>query len=258
MPSLEGAWIKLARASRHIDELRTNARTYLDSKPYEIAQHEEPNGDLVYRLKIARLIPREWAGIVGDAVHNIRAALDLMVWQLVERNGGVPSRETCFPIGKPPPDYEPQMRRALSGVHPLAMRMIRRLRPYYGGNSVLAQLHSIDIEDKHRVLLIVGAAHRHLVVKFKMNVPWQQSPVDFPPLAINPADRQFPLTDGTEVFRIMSAARKGDSQSEYQLVFELAFGEVSEVKGLPLIPTLEAMHHHVSRIVDLANRRFFL
>ena len=121
----------------------------------------------------------------------------------------------------------------------------------------MTQLHALDIVDKHRLVLIVGAAHKHLVIKFKMNVPWQQSPVVFPPLALNPADRQFPMADGAEVFRVMAAARTSDSLADHQIVFELAFGDVSEVKGLPLIGTLESMHKHVGRVVEIAQRRLF-
>jgi len=257
MPSLEGARIKLARALRHMDELRGEARAYLESSPYQLRESEEPNGDLVYRLQMVRSIPSEWAAIVGDAVHNMRAGLDLLAWQLVERNGGQPTRDTCFPIGPTAPAYDPALRRALAGAHPAALRMIRRLRPYPGGNTFLTQLHALDIVDKHRLILIVGAAHKHLVLKMKMNVPWQPSPVEFPPLALNPADRQFPLADGPEVFRVMAAARTGELRPDHQLVFELAFGDVSEVRGLPLVATLEAMHKHVSRVVEIATRRFF-
>ena len=257
MANLDGARVKLARASQHIQELESNARKYLASAPFTLLRVEEPNGDLLWRVKINRLVPLEWSAIVGDAVHNLRSALDLLAWQLVELNGAQPSRDTCFPITQSAAgQYEQTLKRALNGAHQKAIRLIRRLRPFAGGNTVLGQLHALDITDKHRLVLVVGAAHKHLVIKTKMNVPWQEAPVEFPPLALNPADRQFPLQDGAEVFRIRSAARS-DTLSEHDIVFELAFGDVAEVKGMPLVETLQSMHRHITRIVDIVGERFF-
>lgn len=258
MASLDGAKVKLARAARHIQELEAVARSYLASTPFTLTRTEEPNGDLIWRVKINRPVPLEWSAIVGDAVHNLRSALDLLAWQLVEINGAQASRDTCFPITQSvPPQFEQTLQRALNGAHPRAIRLVRRLKPFAGGNIVLAQLHALDITDKHRLVLVVGAAHKHLVIKMKMKVPWQEVPVEFPPFALNPADRQFPLRDGVEVFRICAAARSTDTMSDHDIVFELAFGDVAEVRGLPMVETLRSMHRHVSRIVEMVDEHFF-
>jgi len=256
--SLEGAKVKLNRSTRHIAELSSVARAYLDSRPFGVTQAEEPNGDLVWRVKIHRQVPAEWSAIVGDAVHNMRSALDLVAWQLVEVSGGHPTRDSCFPIDHaPPPAQDQTLRRALAGASPAALRLVRRLKPYASGNPVLGQLHALDITDKHRLVLVVGAAHKYVVMKMSMKVPWRPTPVEFPPLALNPADRQFPLQDGAEIFRVCAAARGSEHTHEHDLVFELAFGDVAEVKGLPLVATLESMHRHVSKIVKIIERLFF-
>lgn len=188
----------------------------------------------------------------------MRSALDLLAWQLVELNGGKPTTKTCFPISKtPPPAYDKVLSQALSGASNLAIRLTKRSRPYPGGNTFLNQLHSLDITDKHRLVLVVGAAHKHVVLKFKMRMPGQEVPIEFPPLAINPADRQFPLQDGMDVFSIRAAARTTEDITDFQIVFELAFGDVDEVEGLPLIETLKSMHAYVSKIVKINEKLFF-
>lgn len=228
MTNLEGAWIKINRSAQHITELERNVQIYLSSKPFGLIKVEAPNGDLIYQIKILRPVPVEWSAIVGDAVHNMRSALDLLAWQLVEANSGVPSRSTCFPIGKtPPPAYDKVVNRALAGANSRAIHFIKRLRPYPGGNVLLDQLHSLDVTDKHRLVLIVGAAHKHVVMKVKMMIPGQQTSIEFLPLAIAPTDRQFPLRDGMEVFAIRAAARTSEDMTDFQLVFELAFGDVA-------------------------------
>lgn len=38
--------------------------------------------------------------VIGDAVHNARAALDHLVWQLVLAAGNTPNRRTGFPVAE--------------------------------------------------------------------------------------------------------------------------------------------------------------
>lgn len=255
MDRLIGPRIKLARAARHLDELNAVASQYLQGKPYSIESVEESNGDSVWRLSINQPVPLEWSAIVGDAVHNMRAALDLVVWQLVEANGNLPSRDTCFPIASGPgAQFEQALCRSLLGADDQAVKLVRRLKPYAGGNHTLSRLHALDIVDKHRLVLVVGAANKQLVIKMRIRVPWEEQPVEFPPIGLEPADRQFPLTHGEEVFRVCAAARSSDVLSEHAVVFELAFGDVNEVQGHPLIPTLQSMHRHVSRIIDVIGK----
>jgi hypothetical protein len=135
------------------------------------------------------------------------------------------------------------------------VKLIQRLRPYGGGNRILAQLHGLDIIDKHRLVLVVGAANKQLIIKLKVKVSWSDKPVEGPQFALSDGDRQFPLEDGEEVFRECAAARSTDSMSDHAVVFELAFGDNSEVRGHALIPTLEEMHAYVARVVDMFERQ---
>ena len=258
MGKLDGAKFKIARAAKHIQELDAAARVYLASTPFILERTEMPNGDLLWRVRIRHRVPPDWSTIIGDAVHNLRSALDLLTWQLVEADGATASQNTCFPVTRSgSQQFRQLLRRALKGARPRTVRFITRLKPFDGGNETLVRLHALDISDKHRLTLVVGSAYKQLVMKMRMVVPWQDTPIEWPPIALNPADRQFPLRDGAEVFRICAAARKSEDLTQFGSVFELAFGSVEEVKGLPLVETLQSMHKHVSRIVRIADEHFF-
>lgn len=258
MNGLDGTKIKVARGSHHIESLRALASAYLDSSPFSLTAVEEPNDDLVWRVRVHREVPVDWSTIVGDAIHNLRSALDHLAWQLVVIGGAQPDRDTCFPIGSASPAaLRSSLAKSMNGASPKAHRFIERLRPYRGGNSLLNQLHALDIVDKHRLVLVVGAAQTQLVIKMKMPILEQGPPIDFPAFALRPADTQFPLADGMEVFRVCAAARKDAPFSEHRVVFELAFGDVDEVRGLPLLRTLESLHRHVARIVEIAEGQLF-
>jgi hypothetical protein len=89
-----------------------------------------------------------------------------------------------------------------------------------------------------------------------MKVPGQDKPVAFPPLTLNVGDTQFPVKDGDEVFRIGNFA-KDPKGNRYSLLFEPAFGDVNEVRGLPIGVTLSAMHMHVRKIGMVVEKLFF-
>lgn len=254
MASLTGVNLKLERAHQHIAELRRILDAYSKSNPYRIIKSEDDSGDLVYSVEVRAGVPTELALVVGDAIHNTRATLDQLCWQLVLANGGAPDRKTAFPMSASKHDFEKTAPRCLLGASQETLRFIRRLKPWANGNKALTQLHQLDIIDKHRVILVVGAAHTSVVLTFLVQPPWLQEPVRAPTLALRPDDQQFPLVDGGELYRVMAAARGGPTHDEPQFTFEICFAEEGGVEGLPILSTVEHIHRHVSRIVSIAER----
>lgn len=251
---LEGSRLKLQRATAHLHDLAREAKEYLASSPFVVEKEQEsPTARIHWRLRIHRSVPRSWAAIVGDVVHNARVALDHLAWQLVDQSGGSPSRDTTFPIASSKAAFEGVLRRALAGAAPSGLRLVRRLRPYEGGNRILCQLQALDIVDKHRLLIVVGAAYARVALKLRMPVPWLPEPVVTPPIALSPADRQFPLSDGAVLFSAPAGFEA--THTEVGFAFELAFGEPGDLNGAPLVPTLEGVLRHVTWIIDLAERR---
>jgi hypothetical protein len=224
---------------------------FLSGQPFQIVVTEEPkSGDLVYRVKIHTQPPLQWAAVIGDAIHNLRSALDLLVWQLVLANGGTPDTATAYPISKSAATFEKTMVR-VKGLSQEAQNLIRATKPYQGGNEVLWQLHQLDIVDKHHLLVPVGAAHRNIVVDVSAELRRLKPDWEIPamPLALRPADRQYPLQDGAELFRVMAAARSSADMSP-QFTFEIAFGEGDIVRGEPLVPTLQQFATSVQDVVE--------
>jgi hypothetical protein len=255
MPHLQGSRVKLERARRHIAELRAAYVEYLKSKPLLVHPTEAENGDQVWIAKFQQPIPVEWAAILGDAIHNTRSALDLMVWQLVELNGQKPGKSTFFPIGlRPSPDFSATMLASLKGCSPHIVRLVQKLRPYKGGNGKLCLLHELDIIDKHRLILVAGAVCKQLLLKTTMSVPWSKEPITFPTIAVRAASNQPFVREGQEVFRVQAAARGSEVQTEYGFVFELALNEPPELVDQSAGKVLEDLHSYVSRIVAIGER----
>src|SRR5690349_10931904 len=105
---LFGVYLKLARARNQLKVLDGLIKTYFDAKPYAI----EPQIDLeppvlwkVIRIKTAA--DPLWSAITGEIIHNLRCALDYIVYQLVILNTGATpiTSKNQFPIFKTEPGF---------------------------------------------------------------------------------------------------------------------------------------------------------
>jgi hypothetical protein len=148
--------LKLRRAQRHATELREAILAYRSSNAFHAEQTPRvAEGTVELTLRVNSPPPLdEWSLIFGDSVHNLRAALDHLAWQLDSR----PGRDTNFPILSAPPSQWPPS--AVRRMPPDARDIIDAVQPHWEdlsnrsvGLHPLVALHSFDISDKHRVLI---------------------------------------------------------------------------------------------------------
>jgi hypothetical protein len=101
-------WAKANRAKEHIDSLRRLVDEFRASGPYSLTpEPTETPGRLAYRLRFSKLIPVRISTTIGDALHNLRAALENLAFEVARRSAGGaldPDLEdkTTFPIRKNP------------------------------------------------------------------------------------------------------------------------------------------------------------
>ncbi len=263
-PDFNGVWVKVERAKEHISNLEALDQGFLQSNPYEIIPYDEPDtGDLIFKVKVSAQPPLRWGAIVGDTIHNLRSSLDLLVCELVRANGEKVKPNTGFPVFKSATASANAFKSGppgqVKGAPKAAVDLIKKAKPYDGGNDALWRLHQLDIADKHKLLIAVGSAHRNVIVDFgaihrnSIASHFGVDPSEIPsaPIAIRPADRQFPLKDGAEVFRMATAVRGSDMDMNPQFTFEIAFGEGEIVKGEPLLETLHELVQFVEGFIKL-------
>lgn len=97
-------WVKLRRARLHIDEVHERVRALDASKPWSVERETTADQDSwAFRFRIHRPIPADLRAAVGDAIANMRSALD-SAYELAVRYAGslTPRQEnaTAFPICK--------------------------------------------------------------------------------------------------------------------------------------------------------------
>lgn len=151
--------MKVSRAENHIAELQGRVNTWLASDPisHRAAINEDRLGWTLH-LVVRQAPPvEEWATIVGDVVHNLRTALDALVWTLATADGCEPRRPTQvqFPIVANPDDWDAEARRRLTDLPAKHVDRIKNLQPFNHPageehQNALALLHQLDIDDKHK------------------------------------------------------------------------------------------------------------
>ena len=100
----------------------------------------------------------EYAVIIGDALHNLRSALDLAYYKIVILCDGTPSKWTTFPIRDTREELVARVKSAfekkqiIGFIHFLLIEVIK---PYKGGNDALWTLNEWNIADKHQLLIPV-------------------------------------------------------------------------------------------------------
>jgi hypothetical protein len=171
---------KLAWAQTHIDALTERTKAYLASKPYDLSHTvDERRGDQVLAIARVEPIPAEWSLVLGDIVHNLRSALDALVYALARAHLGrtptdTEARQIQFPIVDRPDQWEGECKRWLRHIAPAAQLLIERCQPYHDANPrevhLLAALRDLSNIDKHRHLIVtLGIAE---TTRVEIRVPW--------------------------------------------------------------------------------------
>lgn len=145
---------KVLRARNFIAELEAEQADYVASKPVTITSLS--HNSIEIRQAGITLLP---GAIAADAIHNLRAALDLMASELA-RSNGESDENVYFPFGTDESHFNKQIGKKkfhLAGDD--AVALIKTLRPYKGGNAALRALHDIDVQDKHRGLRLSASRY---------------------------------------------------------------------------------------------------
>ncbi len=179
---------RVERAKLHLDDLYAEVRDFIATEPYTTTREPDPDtGGFRFRLSVNAVVPDTIGLIFGDFVHNLRASLDNLVWELAIHN----RRRLNFPIvrerPKPPMVFAPLLQ---ASIQPEAFAIIERLQPYHAADPSdarhrLAVLNSWWNKDKHRTTTpVIASSHAGIIVARGDDPP--------PQFIINPGD----VTDG--------------------------------------------------------------
>lgn len=209
-----GPRAKLTRAAHLIQELRREHANSTIEGHYTVQPvFREEDYDLIIDWNF----DLQWPGaIAGDCIHNLRCALDLMASELA-RLQNRSDRDVYFPFAATEGKLDDAIKsKCFSKAGEDAVDLLRHFAPYKGGNDPLRAIHDMDISDKHTALMVViGETRIDFTGAFDLDAPDETS--------------NFKITSVTSVWK---------------------FPDDCPLAGMPVIPTLEELHHLVTGIVE--------
>ena len=151
-PIFTGAKSKIKRADHHIEDLKSHLGIFIARKPYRLVPGFDPDGGQpIIQIKYKEAIPDGFAVVIGDAVHNLRTALDHMIWELVGF-GRKPHPNLKFPTAKNRTSFEGACK-GLKARDPSVTDILKALEVFPGGKGEsLYYLSLLDNADKHLAL----------------------------------------------------------------------------------------------------------
>lgn len=152
----KSAWLKHNRAERHIADVAEIFSDFASSNPHRLSVQADPKtGGLAVRIKFGEAIPDAIALSMGDAIHNLRSALDHMTWALVGRDEGTQNRYLKLPTGDNRKNFEASCQGMVTPTQAVK-NIFKSLEVFPGGaGQELYNLHLLDNADKHTVLVPV-------------------------------------------------------------------------------------------------------
>ena len=156
---LHGSLVRIRRAELFVGELEDALAEFekalFDSIDFQPSDSGEGFAMQLTDLKTPHnnLLPKASA-IIGDAVNNLRSALDYLVYEVAKHNEGEEVRNTQFVITECQRDFDGQKKTRLKGLTDRQTDIIRGVQPFRGVTWTKL-LVDISNPDKHRHLVAV-------------------------------------------------------------------------------------------------------
>lgn len=253
MPPLEGCLAKIARAEGHLTELGIRVHQYIDTQPFRIlGEYLSATKEYIIRAEAVPdygPVPSDLVLIAGEVAHQLRSALDHLVWDLVVQNTGAPppGTDSGYPIFRTADGYNRRAPQKIRGVSPSAANRIFAAQPFHLGDRADEELtwivQELNNTDKHRLIPVtliyafVGAVH--------MTVD------DGPPQELLPWQEvvREPMVDGMEIVRVPVHAGE-HATFNVPVGVDIAFARVGALQNHPVNDLLVKATRHVRRLVS--------
>jgi hypothetical protein len=233
--------LKIHRAYKHLIELEETVLSLQKKRTVTVQNNAETSHqELIHSIPNLQEALLNCSLISGDAIHNMRTALDFAWVQALGSRNIVVSDYSKFPIRTDRNSLEA----ALHGIQidtrfpELFNSLMVDIQPCKGGNGeIIYDLHQLDIFDKH--LLLLGLLPRAgiigIVTRDKEGQIWKGSGIStesFGPFVI-PFERDMRIED------------------EGELAFRVIIKEAGSLKNAPIQGLLLEFYESVKHIVQI-------
>ena len=258
--SLASVRFKIERAKHHVQELDRAIVEFRETGPYEIGTKKYPEtGYIIHYAVRVDDPPMEIAGLAGEAIHQLRSALDHLAVRLVlATTPGMSTKHVYFPISDTPKTGVLAADACVKGMGQDAIDAIDRIEPHKGGaGHDLWLLHKLNNIDKHRMLVTV--VHDLAAIDYAPifrgiyeRLPDQNETTKRfieimrkKRISIAPFQPMRAVKPGDILLRDMTAGSEPENKADF--LFAIAFNEPPVIEGAPILETL----HRLTNVVEV-------
>ncbi len=237
------ALLKLDRALQHAEELRALIDRYMGEDPPPLAYYNRytsgPNSgdsrDYTMYVSINRLPPKALSPVIGDAIQNIRSALDHLAYEMA-----APAARTDpqprFPICTRRTAFEEQGLPSIQTFADDHQQLVAAVQPFHWPepeHHPLAILKALSDHDGHRLVVPTVAASRdELVGAENVDLVFSQW-------------KRGPLSDGDVILQFTATPREpGTALADPTTQLYLGLEQYPEA-GVDLVSAIKRLHHYV-------------
>jgi hypothetical protein len=233
----ESSKFSIAWAKDHIAELQREIDAFLGGDD-ACTFITEPNINGTYqvlKVKFRKPMPRSLRGHAGDAAINLRNALGQAICSVFAL-ADIPKNNTYFPIARDLTELESTLTKGwCKGLPQGISDIVRRSKPYKGGNNLLWALNKLSGINKHSILRPVMLSNDLIEVSgFAVGI-WLYSPPRW-------------KSDKEELVVARIPAGR-DFDINYQAAFFIAFNEIEFLDGEEVTAVLNKFVDVVEGIV---------
>lgn len=149
------ARLKIKRAYKYIDDFNDAAQSFINSGICRLnVERDSQSGDYLLKVEWTKTPPEELPLILGDAIHNLRAALDYAWCDVITGVGEETDEHTRFRIFNDRRHLVTALETGkVKNAPGIIDAMADTVKAYRAGNGPLLALHNLDITDKHELII---------------------------------------------------------------------------------------------------------
>lgn len=246
---LRGPVLKLNRAGSSIEQLDRKIQTFSQTHRYEIVYEvDEERQETVVRARFINELPEEFDVLAGEILFSLRSALDQLVCAIAAKEGQVEFKDFYFPFANSKEAFESKdTTKKVAKLSETARNTLIGYAAYPEGNKRLWAINQLNLIDKHRQLIAVGAVAGSVTIRggvFNSGVM----------LGHNPG--WAPFSEGLELLRYGGTA-KLQTEPDIRVDINVSFADIDFLQNIPMANSLHTMWRIVKEIVEDCDEKLF-
>jgi hypothetical protein len=249
---LSDAKQKIERANTNILDVQAQIIKFFSEPPphYRVFRQLSADGSKeALKIKIIREPTGQIAATVGDAVTNLRSALDFLMCELAIKNKRNDLSGVEFPFADSREKFLlPYTQKKIQKLSPEAIDLVCNQQPYKGGNDLLWSLNAIRRPNIHRHLVVAAITINRTAGHMRIE----------PGIGFHTIEQATPWLPSDREITVITFPPKAKLDYNLQVEMDLAIHDIEPIENQSIVAVLQQFSGLTSHILTKFEERFFI